>query len=214
MDDDSGDGLGLPEPDVCERLAAVGALVHPFTERRTLPVVGLSRAHVDHVRVGRRDGDGPDGVGAVGIEHRLERRAVVGGLPQTAGGEADEEGVWVVGVHRDVVHSAALAHGADGAPAEHLQQRVVCGVDDFFFIIGVLGGGRDCGQGQEAEYEGGGAADIERAGHRVLLVGTVWFRFRGFSGLGRGMSSGGGPGCYLGVTPDQYRRVARTRVLR
>ena len=91
VDDDAGDRLRFPQADVRERVPGVGGLEHAVTERRALAVVRLAGADVEHARIRRRDRDVADRVRAVAVEDRLEGDAVVDGLPQPAGGEADVE---------------------------------------------------------------------------------------------------------------------------
>ena len=130
IDDDARDRLRLFQPDVGEGLAAVGRLVDAVAERRGLAVVRLAGADVDDVRVARMDGDVADRGGGVGVEHRLERHAVVLRLPHAADGVAKVDDVGIGLRHRDVVDAAAHARRADGAEAEAAQQRIVGLVDD------------------------------------------------------------------------------------
>ena len=89
MHDDAGDALRFAQTDVRERLAAIGRLVDAVAERRALPVVRLARPDVDDVRIRLRDRDVADRVRRVGVEDRRELDAVVRGLPDPRGGEAD-----------------------------------------------------------------------------------------------------------------------------
>ena len=153
--DHARDRLRLAQPRVREGLAAVGGLVDPVAERRTLPVVGLAGAHPHDVRVGRRDRDVAHRVRPVAVEDGTEGGPVVRGLPEPSRREADEVGVGVLRVDREVIHPAALPERPDRPPRERPQYGVVALVHQRLF--GLLGeGGAGCGGGgEECERECG-----------------------------------------------------------
>src|SRR6185436_6791638 len=74
-----------------------------------------SRANVDDIRVGRSDGDRPDGPGRLIVEDRLPGRTVVGRSPDAAVVEADVEHVRLAG-HAGQGARAAASCRTDLAP--------------------------------------------------------------------------------------------------
>ena len=116
--DDAADALRFVQPDVLEFLAAVGGLVDAGAERRALAVVRLSGPDVDDVGVRRRNRDVADRGNRVLVEDRRPGGAVVGGLPDAAGREADIDGRRVALDDGDVVDAAAHVGRADRAPDE------------------------------------------------------------------------------------------------
>jgi hypothetical protein len=124
MHDHPRDRLGLAQAHVGERPAAIRGLEDAVAERRTLPVVRLARAYVDDagVRLGNRDV--ADRMSRVGVEDRLERDAVVLGLPDAAGGEADVEHLRIILDDGNVVDAPALADRPDDAPTESAQRGI------------------------------------------------------------------------------------------
>src|SRR5262249_11241988 len=69
--DGHGADLALLLPDVLPGLTGIGGFVDAVARRHVAADVGLATADVDHVRVGRGDGDGADGGDRLVVEDRL-----------------------------------------------------------------------------------------------------------------------------------------------
>ena len=82
---DAPDMLAVAQPHVGPGLAAVRALVDAVAPRRTLPVGALPGADPDDGRVALVEGDRPDRMRALVLEHGVEGDAVVAGLVDAAG---------------------------------------------------------------------------------------------------------------------------------
>src|SRR5262249_33497079 len=86
--DDHLPDLPLLFPDVLPALAAVGGAVAAVAGGGVAADVGLARADVDDVGVGRGHSDGADGSNGLVVEDGFPGDARVGGLPDAAGGGA------------------------------------------------------------------------------------------------------------------------------
>ena len=86
---------------------------------------GFAGADVHDVRIRRMDRDVADRRGAVGLEHRLERRAVVLGLEHAADRVADVDDARIAFGHGDVVDASAHAGRTDRSEPECRQQRIL-----------------------------------------------------------------------------------------
>ena len=84
--DDHGPDLAFLLPDVRPGLAGVGRLVDAVARGHVAADVGLARADVDDVRVGRRHGDRADRRDRLVVEDRLPGEAAVARLPDAARG--------------------------------------------------------------------------------------------------------------------------------
>ncbi len=118
VDADLADVAGVPEANVGPGTTGVGAPVDPVAVGDVDADRGLARAGVEHVRVGRGDGeraDGRRGEEAVGDAPPVD--AGVGRLPDTPGHPAEVEGVRVVVAPGDRDHPAAPER-TDAAPLE------------------------------------------------------------------------------------------------
>ncbi len=114
------------EADVRPRLPGVGGLVHPVAERVLRPHVGLARAHVDDVRLGRRHANRADRADGLRVEHRVPRAARVQRLPDAAADRSEVEDSGLARHARDGVHAPGPER-PDQPPAEAgVQARVVC----------------------------------------------------------------------------------------
>src|SRR6185503_16935601 len=113
IEHDARNRLRLAETDVRERLAAIGGLVHPVAKRCRLPVVRLTGADVDDVRIVLIDGDIADGGGPELLEDGHEARPRVCRLEHSADGVPDPDDTRVLLVYRDVVDASAHARRSD-----------------------------------------------------------------------------------------------------
>ncbi len=122
IDEDAGDVPRLPKAHVRPGLPRVGRLVDAVADRDAVPAGGLPRPYPDDGRVGRGDGDVPDGDGRFLEEDRKPRRAVVFGLPDPAGADGRVDGpraaLGDVDVHRPASHDG----GPERAPKELFEQ--------------------------------------------------------------------------------------------
>ena len=117
VDQDSPDLLRVPKPDVDKGLPAVGGFVHPVALRDVGAHVGLAGAHVDHLRIRRRQGERADGADRLGVEDRSPGPAGIVRLPHAAVDAAEVEVRHVAG-HAGHGQHAPPAKRADRAPAE------------------------------------------------------------------------------------------------
>ncbi len=123
MDGDSRDRPRGLQSHVGEGLAAVRREVDAVSPGRAVPVVAFSRADPQRLRVRGRDGDGADRGDGLLLEDPLERAAVVRGLREASGREADVEDVGVLGVERDVGDPSAHHRRPDRPGLEGLEAR-------------------------------------------------------------------------------------------
>src|SRR5262245_29302499 len=93
IDRDTRNVVRVLEPNVRPRFAGVYRLVDAIAGERAARREGVAGADPHDVRIGRGGRDRADRELVVSVEDRLERRAVVGRLPQSARPEADVEGV-------------------------------------------------------------------------------------------------------------------------
>ena len=113
------------EADVRPRLAGVGGLVDAVAGHDVAADARLAHADVDDVGVRVGDGDGADRRALdLTVGDRRPRRAAVGRLPEPAADGAE------VGLARPAFHAghgnrAAAAVGADAAPAEGVDDRLI-----------------------------------------------------------------------------------------
>src|SRR5271157_40477 len=110
------DLLGIAQPEMPPRLAAVDGFVHAVADGEIGPLrQPFAAADIEHVGVGGRHGDGADGAGGLVIENGPPCHAEIVGLPYAAVVDADEEHVRLVGDARGA-DGAAAAERADHAP--------------------------------------------------------------------------------------------------
>src|SRR5207253_9306116 len=98
--------------------------VETVAVRRGLAIVRLTRRDVEDVRIGWREREIGDRRCTVGVEHRLEGRAVVRRLYDAADGVTDVLGGRVLFIDGEIVDADALSDGADRAPPEAAEERV------------------------------------------------------------------------------------------
>ena len=122
IDVDARDLLGVVETEPGPRPSRIGGLVDAITRREVGPVQTLAAAHVDDVRIGRRNRDGADGSCGLVIEDRHPRAPGVGRLPDAAIDRRHVEGVWLTPVPGDG-HGPACAVRADVAPLHVGEER-------------------------------------------------------------------------------------------
>src|SRR5262249_43695676 len=111
----------VAEAQVRPRAAAVSRAIDTVAVGDVAANAALSGADVDHVGIGRGDGDGADGRGpeeAVGDV--LPRRPPVGGLPHPARAGAEVEGHGIDGIARHRHHAAAAVR-TDQAPSQRVE---------------------------------------------------------------------------------------------
>src|SRR5262249_20718413 len=89
VDGDAADVARLLDAEVLPGLAAVGGAIGPVAPGDAVARVALAGADPDDVRVGRGHGDGADAQGRLVVEDRRPGGAVVGRLPDAAGGRGD-----------------------------------------------------------------------------------------------------------------------------
>src|SRR5262249_54374835 len=166
--DDDGADLAFLLPDLFPRLAGVARLVDAVARGDVAADVGLAGTDVDHVRVGRGDGDGPDRRDGLVVEDGLPGEAAVGRLPDAAAGGGrviGERVAWDAAGAAD----AAADGGADQAVLELLELGRAAGLGVLVFVVGV---GRPGQQGQEqGRQEQEQTGSWGRHGRRVRVVG-------------------------------------------
>src|SRR5206468_3714187 len=114
VDDDASDPAGRVESHFGPRAAGVGGLVDAIPDRDMASNPWLARARPDDVRVGLRDGQGPDGLYGLIVEDRRPVDAGVHGLPDPARRRARVIRVRVAGHTGDGCD--AIADRADVTP--------------------------------------------------------------------------------------------------
>src|SRR3974377_1171628 len=110
------------------RFAAIGGAEDSIADGGTLAVVCLAGADVDDVGIGGRDGDVADGLVGQIVELRFPVIAAVGGLPESAGGEADVDEHGVLVGAGNVVYAAHHRGGTEGAELQSAQEGVGGGI--------------------------------------------------------------------------------------
>ena len=123
VDDDAPDVLRLLETDVLPGRTTVDRLEHAVAVAHRALVVVLTRAHPDHVRVVRIDGDRADRVGGLRVEDRRERRAGVRRLPHATTRRRDEPGARCFWVNGQVGDAPRHHCRPDAAPGESRNRR-------------------------------------------------------------------------------------------
>ncbi len=118
------DALRLPKPHMGEGLPAVGGPIYAVAEGRALAVVRLTGPYPNQLGIRLGHGHRSDGRRPVAVEHRVEGRARVDGLPQPTRGESHVEDPGVAFHHGDLVHAPAHGDGADLPPAEAAKERI------------------------------------------------------------------------------------------
>ena len=93
IDDDLRDLLAVAQAEMRPRLSGVGGFVDAVARREIGTLQPFAAAHVDDVRIGRRDGNRADRAGRLVVEDRRPDAAVVGRLPHAAVGGGDVEDV-------------------------------------------------------------------------------------------------------------------------
>ena len=121
------DGARVGEAQEGPRLAPVGGLINAAAGRDGIPRIRFAGAPVDHVGVRRRDREITARRHPGRVHHRLERGAVVGGLPQTTAGGGHVE---CLRGRRDAFDIDDAPHhvgGADVAPTQGVDDRIAGG---------------------------------------------------------------------------------------
>ncbi len=136
VDEDPADRARVGETDAPPRGAAVVRAIHPVARPDVVARLDVARAHVDHVRVRRRERQRADRGRARAVEDRRPRAPRILRLPHAAGGVAQ---VVLRGIVGDPLghRSPPGAERADEPPAEVGVQR---GIDG----LGEGGGAREC----------------------------------------------------------------------
>ena len=151
VDHDARDALGIGQADVRPGVATVGGLVDAVADRHGVARPRFARAHPHDLRIGRVDRDRADRLHRLLVEHRLERRAAVGRLPDAAARGADVQQRLAVDVAASDGGDAAAHRGrADVARAESGDRA---GIE---FRGGCFRGERRCCDGRERERRGEG----------------------------------------------------------
>ena len=116
MDDDAADAAGFGEAHVLPGLAGVGGLVDAVAHdvaRTDHPRLAGAGPH--DVRIGRRERQRANRLHRLVVEHRLERRAAVGGFPDAARGGAEV-------VRRRIAGNADRGRDAPGRRRAHVAE--------------------------------------------------------------------------------------------
>ena len=143
------------EAHVREGLAAIGRLIDAFAPTGGLPVVRLTGADPDEVRVGLRDRDRADGEEALVLEQRRVERAVGRGLPDAAVGGAHVVDGGVRLIDREARDAARHRGGADRAEVQGVELG----------RHGELVLRRGTGRGEGAEEERGDEGAVGQGSH-------------------------------------------------
>ena len=125
---DTRDVLGCLEAHVLPGAAGVFALVDAIAKGDAALVVVFAGAHPDNRRILGIDGDGADGVGAVGIEDRRPGSAVVVREEDAAGSFGDQIMAGTIGKDGELRHAAGDESGSDIAHAQAGESARVDGV--------------------------------------------------------------------------------------
>ena len=115
---DAADVLRLGQAEEAPGAAAVGALEHAAARRDGIAGVLLTGADIERVGVGRCDGHVAHRHAALVLEDRPERRAGVGGLPDTAASSRDVEGLRGRRDAFDIGDASAHVGWPDRTPAD------------------------------------------------------------------------------------------------
>ncbi len=118
VDQDAGDVLGVLQPHVRPRLAAVQALVDAVAVADVAPAHVLAGADPDGFGIRRVERDAPDRVRRLIVEDRRPGGARVPGLPHAARSNRDVPGGPSLRVNRNVADAARHDGGADVAQRE------------------------------------------------------------------------------------------------
>ena len=127
INDDAGDLVTFLETDVRPVLAGVDRLEHPNADRRVVPRILFSRAHIDDIRIAWRDRDGSDRTRVLPIKYRLEGCPAVRRLDDAPVGTSDVVDVRIARDTGDDRHAAGLICGPDRAPLDLLQRLLLRG---------------------------------------------------------------------------------------
>ncbi len=132
VDDHRADLPRFAQAEMRPRAAGIGRLVDAISDREVGALQSLAAAHVDHVRIGRRDRHGADRLGRLTVKQGHPRQPEVRRLPHPAV------------VHADVEHVRLLRHAgrADGASAAKRSDVAPTQVAEVGRGLGI--DGRDC----------------------------------------------------------------------
>ena len=122
IDAEACDLLAVGEAGGLPGAAAVAGPEHALALGNVAAHVGLASADVDDTRIGRRQGEGADGLHRLGVEQRLPGAAGIARLPHSAIDAAEVE-VFALARHAGHGQHAAAAEGADAAPVQGIQLR-------------------------------------------------------------------------------------------
>ena len=123
IDGERRDLLAVAQAEMGPGLAGVDRLVNPVAYREVGAQQTLPAGDVDDIRIGRRDGDGPDRLRGLVVEDGPPRAAVVVRLPHPAVDLADVEDVRLAR-HAGARARSPAAKRPDQAPAHFLIQRL------------------------------------------------------------------------------------------
>ncbi len=165
VDEDPGDVPRLLKPHVRPGLPRVGRLIDAVAYRDAVAAGGFAGPHPDDGRVGRGDGDVPDGDGGFLEEDGRPRRAVVLGFPYPARPDRRVDGAPPALGNVDVHGPPSHDRGPEGAPEELVEQSRG--------LIRALPHGRD-GRG-----DGETGRQQERGGHSTTGPGNIEARHEG-----------------------------------
>ena len=157
MQRDAPDMAAVAQPHVGPGFAAVGALVHPVTPRRTLPVRALPGPDPDDRRVALVKRNRADRVGALVLEDGRQRDAVVARLEHAAGRGRDVE-----------LDRVRLRDGQVHDPAAHHRRADVAGAQGVELGRGGLGGEGGGGRSEVVRPAAMRPA-VSQAGRRIRL---------------------------------------------
>ncbi len=157
VDHDTGDLVGLLEPDALPVIAPVDRLVHPVADRGVVARIPLTRTDVDDIAVARRHRDRPDRDRPLVIEDRREGRPAVGGPDDPTVGPRHvvrERVAGNTGHHRD---TPRVVDRADGAPVQARE----------LVAQGLLSADDAAGGDGEEECDGAAGRDVHRSWERT-----------------------------------------------
>ena len=126
MDEHASDGTGVLEADIFPGFASVDRFVDAVAMGNISADTGLSSAHVNHIRIGRRDGDTANGRGLLVVKDGLPSHGAIRGFPDPAAGRAK---IVSVGIARNSGSGerASTAEGSDLAVLQAFQKIVELG---------------------------------------------------------------------------------------
>src|SRR6266852_1745738 len=120
--DDRGNLLRVAKPEMRPRFSGISGVVKSVAGGQVRALQSFAAAHINNVRVGRRDRESADGTAGLLIENGIPRAAKIVGLPHAAVYRGHIKNVGLM-QHAGDRHSAAAAKWPDAAPPHFGKER-------------------------------------------------------------------------------------------